>query len=179
LTESEQDKLQGVRPDSEATLSASTTQRTEWESVLIPLTGASEQQTLLSGGLSAEHVLSSLRDGAFRTLMDDTRVLLNGQDFAVVFEKAMDWGVDWFLERVQREMFDIRCEDQGEGDEKEEKRVKLAAMLPGVARLSHTLVNSMPNELIEGMSQLPEMSAFSAIIFASYEERLRPQDEML
>ncbi|KAG8903511.1 peroxin, partial [Tulasnella sp. 417] len=154
------------------------TQRTEWEPVLIPLTSASEQQALLSGGLSPEQVLSSLRDSAFRTLMDDTRGLLNGQDFGVVFEKAMDWGVDWLLERIQREMFDTRCEDQGEGDEKEEKRVKLAALLPGVARLSHTLVNSMPNEHIEGMSQLPEMSAFSAIIFASYEERLRPQDEM-
>ncbi|KAG8987865.1 peroxin, partial [Tulasnella sp. 427] len=178
LTESEQQKLQGVHAP------LSTTQRTEWESVLIPLTNASEQQTLLSGGLSPEHVLSSLRDTAFRTLMDDTRVLLNGQDFGVVFDKAMDWSVDWLVERVQRDVFECTPEEQKEGEQdeegkdREEKKVKLAALLPGVARLSHTLVNSMPNELIEGMSQLPEMSAFSAIIFASYEERLRPQDEI-
>lgn len=178
LTESEQEKLQGVSPQSGAPLTASTTRRTEWESVLIPLTNASEQQALLAGGLPPDQVLSNLGDIAFRTLMDDTRQLLNGQEFGVVFDKAMDWGVDWFLERVQREMFESGHEEQREGEEKEVKKVKLAAMLPGVARLSHTLVNSMPNELIEGMSQLPEMSAFSAIIFASYEERLRPQDEM-
>ena len=113
--------------------------------MLLPLTPATEQQTLLSGGLSPADVLSShpSSSAGFRSLMDQSAKFIRSKDFDIVFDKAMDCCTDLFTEELDQEVFG------GPDVEGGEKRIKLAAVLPPVAKWSHLAVNAMPNELIE------------------------------
>ncbi|CAE6475298.1 unnamed protein product, partial [Rhizoctonia solani] len=48
-------------------------------------------------------------------------------------------------------------------------KVKLAALLPGVARWTHLALNGVPNEIIEGFGELREVAGYSAVVLSSFE----------
>ncbi|KAG8902808.1 hypothetical protein FRB99_004107 [Tulasnella sp. 403] len=103
--------------------------------------------------------------------MDQSKTLIQSKDFELVLNKALGFSIDLFMDYMEQNVIPVpEKAEEGEEGRVEEGRIRLAAMLPGVARWSHTAVMGMPNALIEGISHLPEVSAFSAIIFSSYEE---------
>lgn len=75
--------------------------------------------------------------------MDQTASFIQSKDFTVVFDKAMDTCLDIFQTDLEANLFG------GPDVEGGEKKVKLASILPPVAKWSHLAVNGMPNELIE------------------------------
>ncbi|KAG8999362.1 peroxin [Tulasnella sp. JGI-2019a] len=184
LSLAEQERLQGVRVDHHL-LQEPSRQRTDFLPILLPLSRTAEQHVLLSGGLPPDatfaSMLSAQDNHAFRSLMDETKAIIQSKDFEVVLDSALEWGVNLFIEGMEIGVFRTNGEDEatvapsatGHIEEVEEVTLRLAAILPGVARWSHLAVDGIPNELIEGISRLQEVAAFSAITFASYEKRLK------
>jgi len=102
---------------------------------------------------------------------------------------CLDHATEILFESLEKNIF--RPSDEGEG-KGEEVRMRLAALLPGLAKWSQLALNGLPNELIDvsldivlflpflltlfcspqKTLSLREVSCFSAISFARFEEQL-------
>ncbi len=103
----------------------------------------------MSGGLDLDLLRTGSKpadSAAFRDLMDQTREVIESPNFVIVLDAALDWGIDLFLDDVGQELFEMDPDKKAVG---EESHRRLAAILPSVARWSHTTVDSLPNELVE------------------------------
>ena len=111
---------------------------------LIPGGELDQEFVLAQGGLPSHdaHI-----DPPLRSLIRSACEYASSADFAVVLRVCLDRGTDFLIHGLRKEVFGGR-QDGGiglsEGD-----TVRLAAMLPAVARWSHLAVNSIPNELVE------------------------------
>ncbi|KAG8933352.1 peroxin [Tulasnella sp. 418] len=180
LTQAEMQQLQG-RPAEESTQAPELT-RANFLSAILPLTPAAIQMSLTEGGLPFEVIFPSIssREGqnerdSFETLLEETKEFIESKDFELVLEKSLDAAFELLEAWIRTDIFEER-ESQGEsgGDIlEEEPKMKLAAILPGIARWGHQAVNSIPTELVGVVTGLREVSAFSAIIFSSFEDRMR------
>lgn len=99
---------------------------------------------LLQGGLSSA---DARLDVPTRSLIEDTISFINSDEFNTVFGVCLDRGTDVLIQGLREGVFEG---GQEEDDGKlETDGVRLAAMLPAVARWSHLAVNGIPNELVE------------------------------
>jgi len=138
------------------------TQTVNFLGALIPGGELDQEFVLLQGGLSSQdaHI-----DASLRSLIRSTCLHISSADFGVVLHVCLDRGTDILIRGLREEVFGG---GQGGGmGHLEGETVRLAAMLPAVTRWSHLAVNGIPNELVESLSDIHEMTAFSAIMFSS------------
>ncbi|KAG8687553.1 peroxin [Ceratobasidium sp. 423] len=131
---------------------------------LLPNTSNEISTTLASGGLTSSlaHV-----DPALSTLLNASRAHISSADFAIALRKCLDLGTIAMKDGL------IRSGEFGEATntdpDNEGPKVKLAALLPGVARWTHLALNGVPNEIIEGFAELREVAGYSAIVLSTFE----------
>ncbi|EUC61530.1 peroxin-3 protein [Rhizoctonia solani AG-3 Rhs1AP] len=131
---------------------------------LLPDAPTEISTTLASGGLTSSlaHV-----DPALSTLLSASRTHISSADFAIALRKCLDFGTIAMKDGL------IRSGEFGEtantSADDESAKVKLAALLPGVARWTHLALNGVPNEIIEGFAELREVTGYSAIVLSSFE----------
>jgi peroxin-3 len=145
------------------------------------------QHVLTQGGISS--YLATHHDPAFTSLLDETKNLIRSSDF----ERVLGLGLD----RVTEVLFDgllknVFVDPNSPLDESQDfLRLRLAGLLPGLARWSHLALNGLPNELVDvrdrlfalckgifdddmqSLTGLREAAGFSAIIFSTFEDRYR------
>ncbi|CAE6496422.1 unnamed protein product [Rhizoctonia solani] len=131
---------------------------------LLPNTANEISTTLASGGLTSSlaHV-----DPSLSTLLSASHAHISSADFAIALRKCLDLGTIAMKDGL------IRSGEFGEvsntGLDDEGSKVKLAALLPGVARWTHLALNGVPNEIIEGFAELREVAGYSAIVLSSFD----------
>lgn len=137
-------------------------------------------------------LLSSLRsDPRFISLLDETRAYLSGPDFAYALTCALDRATGVLIDHLHKRVFvdtestpgpaEEKTSDNGgreEGssvtDAREELKIRLVGLLPGLARWSQLALNATPNELVDNIMAVREVSALEAIIISDYQDRYPP-----
>jgi len=114
-------------------------------STLLPPTPDSMQRILVQGGISQ---MSAMRASpAFDKLLLETRSLLQSPDFSIVLESCLDRATDILFKSIKDTIF-----VQG-GSSVDENgaplQLRLASLLPGMARWSHLAFNGLPNEFVD------------------------------
>lgn len=118
-------------------------------SSLLPPTTETMQHVLTHGGIgpwAATH-----HDAVFTALLDETRSLISSSDFARVLEVGLDNAVAVLFDGVEKNVFVDSTVVTGSGLEPwaEPLKLRLAGLLPGLARWSHLALNALPNELVD------------------------------
>ncbi|PCH36826.1 hypothetical protein WOLCODRAFT_140595 [Wolfiporia cocos MD-104 SS10] len=141
-------------------------------SALLPPTPEMLQHVLVQGGIPAR--AASAPDAQFAALLAETRTYILSGSFERVLEVCLDHATDVLVSGLHRHVFASAAApgiDRIDGIE--ESRERLAAMLPGLARWCHLALEGLPNELVDGLANLREVSALSAIVYSSYEDHFR------
>lgn len=110
---------------------------------LIPPTPETLNHVLVQGGLPFH--LISVDDPAFVHLVAETRAFISSADFGRVLETSLDHATDMLLEGLRRSLFT----DNHSVDTSSCEKIRLAGLLPGVARWCHSAIHGTPNELVE------------------------------
>lgn len=90
--------------------------------------------------------MTNLDDDAFAQLIDETRTFVSSADFGRVLEVCLDHATELLFDGLRRTLF---TENLGSGESINGQKVRLAGLLPGVARWSHAAIHGTPNELVE------------------------------
>jgi peroxin-3 len=83
-------------------------------------------------------------DAVFAALLGEAGAALASEDFGTVVAAALDVGTDTLLEGLLKSAF-----GEGPWEEEDEPRVRLAGLLPGLARWSRLALTGLPNELVD------------------------------
>ncbi|KIJ64887.1 hypothetical protein HYDPIDRAFT_111547 [Hydnomerulius pinastri MD-312] len=132
-------------------------------------------------------------DLRFNTLLAETRAYFSGGDFAHALTCALDRATDVLMDGLRARVFvdlgsavnvpeggDVHAQPGGGpevahgggGDwEKGEVKIRLAGLLPGLARWSQLALNSTPNELVDNIMAVREVNALEAIVISDYQDR--------
>ncbi|KAI0786964.1 Peroxin-3 [Abortiporus biennis] len=151
--------------------------RINFMSTLLPPTTETLQHVLTQGGIPAR--LATYPDPTFQNLLSETRTHLSSASFQIVLEACLDKATEILFNGLEKNVF--RETNVGGWEEVTsttlplgpEVRVRLAGMLPGLGKWCHLALEGLPNELIDGLADLREVSALSAIIYSSYDDRFR------
>ncbi|GJJ14659.1 hypothetical protein Clacol_008925 [Clathrus columnatus] len=135
---------------------------------LIPVTPEGLKDVLEKGGLPPH--LTDIDDTAFLQLVEDTREFISSADFGQVLETCLDHASDILFDGLRRMVFPDGASTEGPSHL---DKIRLAGMLPGVARWSHAAIYGTPNEIVEGLAEVRELAGFSAIIYSSYADTFR------
>ncbi|KAF8889722.1 Peroxin-3-domain-containing protein [Gymnopilus junonius] len=131
-------------------------------------------QYIAPSSLPPQQTASSLLDPAFLSLLEETRGILSSPDFVRVLEVCLDRAMEVLFESLENNVF-ARADDGGDaealGVHESKHRIRLAGLLPGLARWSQLALDGLPNELVDKILDLREVSCLSAISFARFEER--------
>lgn len=90
--------------------------------------------------------LIDIDDTAFLQLVEDTRDFISSADFNQVLENCLDHATDILFDGLRRMVFPDGASNEGPSNP---DKIRLAGMLPGVARWSHAAIHGTPNELVE------------------------------
>jgi len=143
--------------------------RINFLSSLLPPTAETMQHVLTQGGISPH--LAAHHDPTFTSLLDETRSLLTSSDFERVLELGLDRAMEVLFDGLQKNVF---IDSNSPLDEPQDfSRMRLAGLLPGLARWSHLALNGLPNELVDNLTGVREVAGFSAIIFSTFEDQYR------
>ncbi|CAL1710069.1 unnamed protein product [Somion occarium] len=152
--------------------------RINFASTLLPPTPETLHHVLLQGGIPSRQ--ASAPDATFQSLLAETRTHLTSASFERVLEVCLDRATDMLFDDLEKNVFHENEPKSGITGWEEataslgpETKVRLAGMLPGLARWCHSAVEGLPNELVDGLGSVREVNAFSAIIYSSYEDRFR------
>ncbi|KAJ7680779.1 Peroxin-3 [Mycena polygramma] len=152
-----------------------TERKVDFYTTLLPQTPETTQHVLTQGGYASTSQPPSHpshpadETDPFSVLLSETREVLSSPDFAYTFEACLDRATEVLLSSVESAVF-----ANGEGAEPgEEVRIRLAGLLPGLARWSNLALNGLPNELIDNILDVRQVSALSAIVFARFEEKFQ------
>ncbi|KAF8126804.1 Peroxin-3-domain-containing protein [Boletus edulis] len=130
-------------------------------------------------------------DPQFNALLAQTRRYLSGPDFAYALGCALDRATEVLMDGLRARVFvdsasavnvpsaeeaqaRPRTEDAVVGassEHKDEIKIRLAGMLPGLARWCQLALNATPNELVDNIMAVREVNALEAIIISDYEDR--------
>lgn len=83
----------------------------------------------------------------FIELLNETRSILSSPDFSVVLEVCLDRATDILMEGLKKNVF-VEAGSNLDANG-EEVKLRLAGLLPGLARWSHLALYGLPNELID------------------------------
>ncbi|KAI0342474.1 hypothetical protein BDW22DRAFT_1407561 [Trametopsis cervina] len=151
-----------------------TERRIKFTSTLLPPTQEMLQHVLTQGGIPSH--LATSDDPEFRSLLLETRTHLSSGSFERVLESCLDRASDILFRGLEKNVF--AAVNGGWDDPNssmgltQEPRVRLAGMLPGLARWCHLALEGLPNEVIDGLADVREVSALSAIIYSDYDDLL-------
>ncbi|KAI5990311.1 Peroxin-3 [Pisolithus orientalis] len=131
---------------------------------LLPPTPETTAHVLAQGGAPLARqesaLLSCLRsDSRFTSLLDETRAYLSGPDFAYALTCALDRATGVLVDHLHKQVFGTNVTHA-----KEELKLRLVDLLPGLARWSQLALNATPNELVDNIMAIREVSALEAII---------------
>ncbi|KAI0049914.1 hypothetical protein FA95DRAFT_1488242 [Auriscalpium vulgare] len=115
--------------------------RINFLSTLLPPTSSALSHLLTHGGFPPAH--TDVHEPAFTTLLEETRDLLASADFAVVLERSLDRATEVLFDGLSKNVF------VGEEQEGDAVRLRLASVLPGLARWTNLALNGLPNELVD------------------------------
>ncbi|KAI5984049.1 Peroxin-3, partial [Pisolithus albus] len=145
---------------------------------LLPPTPETTAHVLAQGGAPLARqesaLLDSLRsDPRFISLLDETRAYLSGPDFAYALTCALDRATGVLIDHLHKRVFGGRGDVEGSSvtDAREELKIRLVGLLPGLARWSQLALNATPNELVDNIMAVREVSALEAIIISDYQDR--------
>ncbi|KIK02522.1 hypothetical protein K443DRAFT_96706 [Laccaria amethystina LaAM-08-1] len=113
-----------------------------------------------------------IRDPGFTTLIEETRGIISSADFASVLETCLDRATQVLFSGLEKNVF-IDTATAEDRTTPEEVRIRLAGLLPGLARWSSLALNGLPNELVDTLLDASQVAALSAILFARFDERFR------
>lgn len=147
---------------------ALSTRRISFLSSLIPVNPEGLKDVLEKGGLPPQ--LANIDDTAFLQLVEDTREFISSSDFGQVLESCLDRATDVLFDGLRRTVFPDGVASEGPSNP---DKIRLAGMLPGVARWSHAAIHGTPNDLVEGLAEVRGLAGFSAIIYSSYAATFR------
>lgn len=127
---------------------------------------------------------AELNDPIFSSLLSQTRTYLAGPDFAYALSAALDRATGVLVDGLRAKVFiDSSTTNVTEGlsatdpidltveEEKEEIKIRLAGLLPGLARWSQLALNAVPNELVDNVMAVRELGALEAIVMSDYQDR--------
>lgn len=125
-------------------------------SSLLPPTTETMQHVLTQGGVSPW--LATHHDPVFTSLLEETRSLISSPDFERVLELGLDRAMEILFDGLQKNVF---VDSNGPSDEpgQEILRLRLAGLLPGLARWSHLALNGLPNELVDVSTMPPHLNS--------------------
>ncbi|KAF9045040.1 Peroxin-3-domain-containing protein [Panaeolus papilionaceus] len=112
--------------------------------------------------------LHLLNDPPFNALLEETRTVLRSEDFLRVLEVALDKATEVLMAGIEKDLFGI-----GRGDIPSEERIRLAGLLPGLAKWSREVMLQLPNNLVDSVLAVREVSCLSAIIFGKFEDKFQ------
>ncbi|KAJ6508114.1 Peroxin-3 [Mycena vulgaris] len=150
-----------------------TERKVDFHTTLLPQTPETTQHVLTQGGYASTSHLpprTSPKKDPFTLLLDETREIVTSPDFACVFEACLDRATEVLLSSVESAVFASATDTVAPG---EEVRIRLAGLLPGLARWSHLALNGLPNELVDNVLDVRQVAALSAIVFGRFEERFQ------
>lgn len=114
-----------------------------------------------------------IQDPGFTSLIKETRGIISSPDFASVLETCLDRATQVLFEGLERNVFVDTATAEDGTTLVEEVRIRLAGLLPGLARWSSLALNGLPNEMVDTLLDVSQVAALSAILFARFEERFR------
>jgi len=161
-----------------------------FDSTLLPLTPETISHVLVQGGFSPSHPPhyqpigsayqpprpSIFHQDKFTTLLTRTLNVISSSDFAHVLDVCLDRATEVLFSSIspsaggEWEFGDPSTADKGAGASTMNERVRLAALLPGLARWSQLALEGLPNVLVDNVLGAREAEALSAIVFAKFED---------
>ncbi|KAG0256054.1 peroxin [Mortierella polycephala] len=147
---------------------------------MLPDEESDEREALRVGGVDEFDLIV---DPVLRSLLDETRDFIDSKDFTVVLSSSLATTFAQFNLALQPTFNPLLLSQPSGGDsgaviaeiENEDdvdREVPLVALLPLITRQAHLIINGIPNEYVESLSIVKELQAFSAIIYASFNEQL-------
>ena len=121
-----------------------------FSTALFPTTPSTEFQTLSSGGLPPSSYSNGLPP-PLRQLLNETFDFLDCTDCSTVRKICLDKLFEKFGEGCESSFKSVNGGEEAGGrfEDVTERSVRLAGLLPNVARLSHLILNGIPNEFVE------------------------------
>ncbi|CDR99029.1 related to Peroxisomal assembly protein PEX3 [Sporisorium scitamineum] len=163
-------------------------QRSNFLDVLFPNSIDGEIDVLVgAGALDADDAHFALATNhKLRALLDETKDIIESQDFGTVLSLCIDRVFDTFFDSLSptfgiqktgkldsaiqvqplsalESRFQEITEEVQHG-----KRVRLASLFPLVSRQSQLAIRGVPNEYIESLADSKELRAFSAVLYAAW-----------
>ena len=86
---------------------------------------------------------------AFNALLDETRAIVASADFAHVLEVCLDRATEVLFASLERNVFVDSDPGEGLGLGGGAVRIRLAGLLPGLAKWSQLAMRGLPNELVD------------------------------
>lgn len=162
--------------------------RSNFLEVLFPNSTNEEIHVLVGAGAldagTAQLALAS--NHKLRALLDETKDIVESQDFATILTLCIDRVFEIFFDSLNP-TFGIQTSDrlgstisvqpllalesrfQEITEEMQQgKRVRLASLFPLVSRQSQMAIRGVPNEYIEALADSKELRAFSAVLYAAW-----------
>ena|ERR1700722_20099145 len=97
------------------------------------------------GGIPPAMIQRVTNASSFCALLDETSAVISSANFACVLEVALDRATSILFEGLEKNVF-VSTEYEGSsGDVK----LRLAGLLPGLARWCHLALSALPNELVD------------------------------
>ncbi|KZV95819.1 hypothetical protein EXIGLDRAFT_834094 [Exidia glandulosa HHB12029] len=127
---------------------------------------------------------TSSSEALLHDLLSETRTRLASADFTLVLRAALEASAEGtLLASLERELFQPETGEDAEhqlqsafgpplGSSSRRRTVRLASLLPGVARWAHGALGGYPNELVDAVAGLHEVEVFSAIVYSAYDDEL-------
>ncbi|KAF8334407.1 Peroxin-3-domain-containing protein [Amanita rubescens] len=113
-------------------------------------------------------MLKHVQDPPFVSLVEETRAVITSPDFEYVLEACLDSATSVLFEGLEKSVFVASEDAPGE-----EVRIRLAGLLPGLAKWSRLALRGLPNELVDSLLVLREVPCLSAIVFSKFEEKVK------
>ncbi|KAF8649441.1 hypothetical protein AX16_005806 [Volvariella volvacea WC 439] len=122
-----------------------------------------------------------LDDPAFLDLLTETHHIITSEEFAYVLEVLLDQATEVLVSGLDKAVFKssggvaipppLASSSLSNLEGEEEVRIRLAGLLPGLAKWSKETLEGLPNVLVDNLLQLPQTEMLSAIVFAKFEEQ--------
>ena len=121
-------------------------------STLLPPTSETLQHVLTQGGIPSRQAAAP--DSMFQALLTETRTQLTSSNLQRVLEVCLDRATETLFDGLEKNVFFESIPVAEEGSVPglglvPESRVRLAGMLPGLARWCRLALEGLPNELID------------------------------
>lgn len=138
-----------------------------FSSALFPSRLEDEQESLSESGLP-QSVAASGISPQLRVLLNETQDFLDSPDFSIVLRSCLDKSFELLSSSLGHLFVNMPAVSSGRFEEVSERRVRLAAILPALARASHSILQDTPNEYADALASNRELQEFSAVVFSHF-----------